>query len=161
MAQADASNLREAATHLVELIAWARQSGKRALIFLTGVPGSGKTLAGLQAIHDAIATGDEQQGDIVYLSGNTPLVTVLREALARNQHARHRGRKEPKSLHDIRRVVRTRIQHVNDFLKQVLHSDAAQMPYEHAIVFDEAQREWDEKQGLKKFSRTASEPAPR
>jgi hypothetical protein len=50
MAQADASNLREAATRVVDLIAWARRDGKRALIFLTGVPGSGKTLAGLQAV---------------------------------------------------------------------------------------------------------------
>jgi hypothetical protein len=157
MAQADASNLREAAAHLVDLIAWARKSGKRALIFLTGVPGSGKTLAGLQAVHDAIATGDEQQGDIVYLSGNTPLVTVLREALARSEYSRQRD--QAKSLRDIRRAVRARIQHVNDFLKQVLRDGTMQMPYEHAIVFDEAQRAWDEKQGLKKFSRTASEPA--
>jgi len=159
MAQADASNLREAATRIVELIGWARRNEKRALIFLTGVPGSGKTLAGLQAVHDAIATEDEREGDVVYLSGNTPLVTVLREALARNESQRHRGTKERKSLKDIRRVVRARIQHINDFLKEVLHSGIAQVPYEHAIVFDEAQRAWDEKQGLKKFSRTASEPA--
>lgn len=159
MAQADASNLREAAAHVVELIAWAKRTEKRALIFLTGVPGSGKTLAGLQAVHDAIATGDEQRGDIVYLSGNTPLVTVLREALARSEYSRHNGVKKAKSLHEIRRLVRTRIQHVNDFLKQVLHSGSIQVPFEHAIVFDEAQRAWDEKQGLKKFSRTASEPA--
>jgi len=159
MAQADASNLREAALHIVDLIAWARQTNKRALIFLTGVPGSGKTLAGLQAVHDAIATGDEQQGDIVYLSGNTPLVTVLREALARSEYSRHREQKEAKTLHDVRRAVRARIQHVNDFLKQVLRNGVVQEPYEHAIVFDEAQRAWDERQGLKKFSRTASEPA--
>lgn len=159
MAQADASNLREAASHVVNLIACARRTGRRALIFLTGVPGSGKTLAGLQAVHDAIATGEEQQGDIVYLSGNTPLVTVLREALARSEYSRHHGKDQAKSLHDIRRAVRARIQHVNDFLRQVLHDGTVQMPYEHAIVFDEAQRAWDERQGLKKFSRTASEPA--
>jgi len=158
MAQADASNLKEASTRIVELIGWARRNEKRALIFLTGVPGSGKTLAGLQAVHDAIATEDEREGDVVYLSGNTPLVTVLREALARNESQRHRGTKR-KSLKDIRRVVRARIQHINDFLKEVLHNGIAQVPYEHAIVFDEAQRAWDEKQGLKKFSRTASEPA--
>jgi hypothetical protein len=159
MAQSDASNLREAAAHVVDPIAWAKRTQKRALIFLTGVPGSGKTLAGLQAVHDAIATGDGQKGDIVYLSGNTPLVTVLREALARSEYSRHAGTGQAKSLHDIRRLVRTRIQHVNDFLKQVLHSGGMQVPFEHAIVFDEAQRAWDERQGLKKFSRTASEPA--
>jgi hypothetical protein len=159
MAKADASNLREAAAHVVDLIAWAKRTKKRVLIFLTGVPGSGKTLAGLQAVHDAIATGDEQQGDIVYLSGNTPLVTVLREALARSEYSRPDGATRAKSLHEVRRLVRARIQLVNDFLKQVLHSGGMQAPFEHAIVFDEAQRAWDEKQGLKKFSRTASEPA--
>jgi Schlafen group 3, DNA/RNA helicase domain len=158
MAQADASNLGEAATHVVDLIAWGKRTEKKALIFLTGVPGSGKTLAGLQAVHDAIATGEEQQGDVVYLSGNTPLVTVLREALARSEYSRLTQAKQAKSLHDIRRLVRTRIQHVNDFLKQVLHGGGVQVPFEHAIVFDEAQRAWDERQGLKKFSRTASEP---
>jgi hypothetical protein len=158
LAQADASNLREAAARLVELIVQARRKGRRALIFLTGVPGSGKTLAGLQVVHDAIATGAEQQGDIVYLSGNTPLVTVLREALARDQYDRLRGTEKARSLHDIRRQARARIQHINDFLKQALHSREDQPPHEHAIVFDEAQRAWDERQGLKKFSRTASEP---
>jgi Uncharacterized conserved protein (DUF2075) len=159
MARADASNLRETATQVVELISWAKRAGRRALIFVTGVPGSGKTLVGLQAVHDATATGNEQQGDIVYLSGNTPLVTVLREALARSEYSRHYGSGRAKSLHDVRRAVRARIQHVNDFLKQVLHDGIVQMPYEHAIIFDEAQRAWDEQQGLKKFSRTASEPA--
>jgi Uncharacterized conserved protein (DUF2075) len=159
IAQADASNLREAAARLVELIARARLEKQRALIFLTGVPGSGKTLAGLQAVHDAITTGDEHQGDIVYLSGNTPLVTVLREALARNQCSRLRGTEKARPLHDIRREVRARIQHINDYLKQYLRSDTVQAPHEHAIIFDEAQRAWDEKQGLRKFSRTASEPA--
>ena len=50
-------------------------------MFLTGVPGAGKTLAGLQVVHDAVTTGTEDRGDVVYLSGNTPLVVVLREAL--------------------------------------------------------------------------------
>jgi hypothetical protein len=80
IAQADASNLRKAASHVVDLLDWAKRSDKRALIFLTGVPGFGKTLAGLQAVDDAIATGHEQQGGIAYLSGNTPLITVLRES---------------------------------------------------------------------------------
>jgi len=158
IAQADASNLREAAVCLVDLIIRARQERQRTLIFLTGVPGSGKTLAGLQVVHDAVATGAEQRGDIVYLSGNTPLVTVLREALARNQHSRLSGSEQAPSLREIRREVRARIQHLNDFLKQSLHDGTGQAPHEHAVVFDEAQRAWDEKQGLKKFGRTASEP---
>jgi hypothetical protein len=159
IAQADASNLREAAARLVELIVKARREGRRFLAFLTGVPGSGKTLAGLQAVHDAVATGAEQRGDIVYLSGNTPLITVIREALARDEYSRARRDQRRVSLGEIRRKVRTRIQHINDFLKESLRSSLEQPPHEHAIVFDEAQRAWDDLQGQKKFSRTASEPA--
>jgi DUF2075 family protein len=158
IAQADASNLKDAATRLVQLIVAAREEGRRALLFLTGVPGSGKTLAGLHVVHDAIATGAEQQGDIVYLSGNTPLVTVLREALARDEYGRMRNVSGDKSLQSIRRDVRARIQHINDFLKQSLRAAPGVPPHEHALVFDEAQRAWDEAQGEKKFERNASEP---
>jgi hypothetical protein len=161
IAQADASNLSQAASRLVELIVQARDYGGCYLIFLTGVPGSGTTLAGLQVVHDAIASGAEHAGDIVYLSGNTPLVTVLREALARDQYGRQASAHRNMPLRDVRRDVRARIQHINGFLKQyVLQSPGqAGLPHEHVIVFDEAQRAWDERQGLKKFDRTASEPA--
>src|SRR5262249_15779835 len=141
---------------LVSLIGEAKRDRRRMLIFLTGVPGSGKTLAGLQVVHDAITTGTEQQGDIVYLSGNTPLVTVLREALARDQHRRLGGHARP--LNDSRRTVRGRIQDIMDFLKESLRPKSNEPPHEHVIVFDEAQRAWDERQGYKKFERTASEP---
>jgi Schlafen group 3, DNA/RNA helicase domain len=154
----DASNLQEAAARLVELIRTARQEGRRALMFLTGVPGSGKTLAGLQVVHDAVMTGAEQEGDIIYLSGNTPLVTVLREALALDEHARDK-QKPPQPLRDIRLKVRARVQHINDFLKESLKAQSDRPPPEHAIVFDEAQRAWDATQGKKKFDRSASEPS--
>jgi hypothetical protein len=157
IAQADASNLKEAAARLIELIVAARRVGRCALLFLTGVPGSGKTLAGLHLVHDAIATEAEQRGDIVYLSGNTPLVTVLREALARDEYRRPKHTNASKPLNDIRREVLTRIQHINDFLKDNL-ATPNEPPHEHAIVFDEAQRAWDQKQGQKKFERNASEP---
>src|SRR5262249_12768274 len=157
--QADAANLAEAGEQILKLIVEARQSGYHALIFLTGVPGSGKTLAGLQVVHDAVATGAEAKGDIVYLSGNTPLVTVLREALALDEQRRTRSAAKAPSLETIRRAVRVRIQHINDFLKQYLAVGVMSPPHEHVIVFDEAQRAWDEVQGEKKFGRTASEPA--
>jgi hypothetical protein len=157
IAQADASNLNDAASRAIELITQARATGHCALIFLTGVPGSGKTLAGLHVVHDAIATGAEQRGDIVYLSGNTPLVTVLREALARDEYMRGKQTGAVRQLNVIRREVRARIQHINDFLKQGLSGPGP--PHEHAIVFDEAQRAWDVRQGKKKFDRYASEPS--
>jgi Uncharacterized conserved protein (DUF2075) len=110
----------------------------------------------------------EHQGDIVYLSGNTPLVVVLREALARDEYRRSLDNGEHKRLGDIRLQVRTRIQHINDFLKEgfpkppVIPADTpptVMPPHEHVIVFDEAQRAWDQKQGYEKFERHDSEPS--
>jgi superfamily II DNA or RNA helicase len=135
---------------LVALIEQARQEGKRYLLVLTGVPGSGKTLAGLHVVHSAVATGVERSGDIVYLLGNTPLVLVLREALAQDEDRRFRRAGERKGLKNIRRDVRTRIQHINDFLQESLRGSPDNPPHEHVIVFDEAQRAWDEKHGLEK-----------
>src|SRR5262249_41606380 len=155
----DARNLESAASRVLQLIVSARQQRRRALIFLTGVPGSGKTLAGLRVVHDAVASGQEQEGDIIYLSGNTPLVTVLREALAQDQHRSRRRRGEVSVLADQRREVRARVQHINDYLKKGFASASATPPHEHAIVFDEGQRARDAEQGKKKFGRNASEPA--
>jgi hypothetical protein len=159
IAQADASNLREAAARIIKILLDAKRHGRRVVVLLTGVPGSGKTLAGLHVVHDSIASGAEEKGDIVYLSGNTPLVTVLREALARDEYKRARMADPDRRLKAIRRDVRARIQHINDFLKQSLNANDGSPPHEHAIVFDEAQRAWDVQQGRKKFSREASEPS--
>jgi hypothetical protein len=158
MTQADASNLQSAANRLIDIIVQARRTGRRAVAFLTGVPGSGKTLAGLRVVHDAVATGAEHRGDIIYLSGNTPLVTVLREALALDEVARQRASSKQPRRERIRREVRTRIQHINEFLKNQLQSSGIIQPHEHVIVFDEAQRAWDAGQGDKKFGRKKSEP---
>ena len=159
IANADAENLSNASSRLLSPIPEAKQLKQRYVLMLSGVPGSGKTLAGLNVVHTAIATGVEQAGDIVYLSGNTPLVTVLREALAldRFQQQRRVGDSSPK-LADIRREVRARIQHINDFLKDNLQKESFVAPHEHVIVFDEAQRAWDDKHGYEKFRRHASEP---
>ena len=157
IAQADASNLADASRRLVELIDQSKREGRYSLLFLTGVPGSGKTLAGLQAVHDAVATGSESEGDIVYLSGNTPLVTVLREALTDDEHRREKMEEQPRKKNEIRRKVKARIQHINDFLNEAMKGPDCP-PHEHAIVFDEAQRAWDAAQGKKKFRREASEP---
>jgi hypothetical protein len=159
IARADASNLAVAACRIVDVIAGAKRSSRKAVVFLTGVPGAGKTLAGLQVVHDAVTTGTEDRGDIVYLSGNTPLVVVLREALARDTVYRKRAAGTLCTFASERRLVRTRIQHINDFLKEYLASTETALPHEHAIVFDEAQRAWDAGQGAKKFERQKSEPS--
>jgi hypothetical protein len=159
IANADADNLRLAAARLVALIEQARDERKRYLILLTGVPGSGKTLAGLHVVHSVRVTGLERSGEIVYLSGNTPLVVVLREAVARDEHCRRKAAGERISMGAIRRDMRARIQHINDFLQESLRGSPEKPPHEHVIVFDEAQRAWDEKHGKEKFDRPDSEPA--
>lgn len=156
--RADAGNLAVAARRIVEVIAVTKENARKAVVFLTGVPGAGKTLAGLQVVHDAVATGTDDKGEIVYLSGNTPLVVVLREALARDTIIRKRANGIQSTFAVERRLVKTRIQHINDFLRQYLSGDDAPLPHEHVIVFDEAQRAWDADQGAKKFERNKSEP---
>lgn len=159
IAQADATNLDASARCVVEIIEESKRNKHRSLIFLAGVPGSGKTLAGLQVVHSAVESGVEDKGDIVYLSGNTPLVVVLREALARDNARRRKARGEKAKLAEARNSVRTRIQHIIDFLREYLTNDDGSSPHEHVIVFDEAQRVWDEDYGRKKFGRPSSEPS--
>ncbi|MCP5357291.1 MAG: DUF2075 domain-containing protein [Pseudomonadales bacterium] len=159
IAQADATNLDTSANRVVDIIHETKRERARSLVFLAGVPGSGKTLAGLQVVHSAIESGVEDKGDIVYLSGNTPLVVVLREALARDESARKKSRGEKSGLAEARNSVRTRIQHIIDFLREYLTNDDGSNPHEHVIVFDEAQRAWDEDYGRKKFGRSSSEPS--
>jgi hypothetical protein len=154
----DAGNLKQSAHRIVELITHAKEQARKILVFLTGVPGAGKTLAGLQVVHEASAGGARGRGDIVYLSGNTPLVVVLREALARDTVSREQAAGRSATLGEARKSVRARIQHISDFLRQYLTGGTAEVPHEHAIVFDEAQRAWDAKYGAEKFGRSQSEP---
>jgi hypothetical protein len=157
IALASAKNLSEATEAVFSIIRRARNDRLQAVVFLTGVPGAGKTLAGLNIVHQATASGLNTEGDVVYLSGNTPLVVVLREALARDQHSRHKRANIASTLSQARNSTRVTIQHINDFLKQYVHG-SSEPPSGHVIVFDEAQRAWDAKQGQEKFGRDASEP---
>jgi len=157
ISRSDAENLTSCANEVVRLIHETKSQRKKRVIVVTGVPGSGKTLAGLNVVHQAKDV-NEAGGEVVYLSGNTPLVLVLREALAQDEKERAQRRGEKKKLSDIRHDILSRIQHINDFLKEYYLHDLEMPPFEHAIVFDEAQRAWDHKQGKKKFERDASEP---
>lgn len=154
----NAANLEQAAEAILSLIRQARDRKRRFLIFLTGVPGSGKTLAGLQVVHRTHESEGRLSGDVVYLSGNTPLVTVLREALTEDEYRRRvlAGKNVKKDA--VRFEVRARIQHIMDFLKEYLSDAEERPPHERAIVFDEAQRAWDAAYGYQKFRRSASEP---
>ena len=149
----DVQNLAETAQRLVEIVAYAREHKRHIVCFVTGVPGSGKTLTGLNLVHDE-RLKEGLRVHAAYLSGNTPLVEVLREALARD---RNRRTKEP--LRETRRVVRTEIQHLMDYLREYIAENPTHVPPEHVIIYDEAQRAWDAKYGKQKFDRADSEPA--
>jgi hypothetical protein len=145
-------NLNETVDRIAEIRQWALQNRRKAVCFVTGVPGSGKTLVGLNLVHDP-RFGDAGGGEAAFLSGNSPLVAVLREALARDA-AKSRGR----AIGIERRNVRARIQHLMSYLRQYLDHEPGRAPHDHIVVFDEAQRAWDEAYGKQKFNRTASEP---
>lgn len=139
------------------------QTKKKAICFVTGVPGAGKTLVGLQAAINEFNNGKKA----VYLSGNFPLVEVLKEALARDYIKRNKdARKHDKSIAKVtkaeaRSKVKAFIQMIHHFednylvgtkivdgeiLKEpayfVSHSNKSYVPAENVAIFDEAQRSW-------------------
>lgn len=145
---AGAENLTKTSLAVVQAIEEARRQGRKLMCFVTGVPGSGKTLAGLNVVHNR----DLHLGSLgVFLSGNGPLVKVLSEALARDHSART---KEP--IAESRRRVSTFIQNVHRFIDA--HLGSAIAPPDRVVVFDEAQRAWNREQSLRKFKRDSSEP---
>lgn len=145
---AGAENLTKTTAAVLDAVNYARDGQKKIVCFITGVPGAGKTLAGLNIVHNPILH-KENLG--VFLSGNGPLVKVLREALARDNN-----RSNGVSKRDARNKVSTFIQNVHHFLEEYYGNQ--KVPIDKVIVFDEAQRAWDEKQEYRKFQRKASEP---
>ncbi len=134
---AGAENLRETSASVGRVIDEARSNQKKAICFVTGVPGSGKTLAGLNI---ATRRSDEHTDEhAVFLSGNGPLVDVLREALARDK-VRREGIKKTVA----EREVRSFIQNIHHFRDQYVGNE--EIPVEKVAVFDEAQRAWNREQ---------------
>ncbi len=132
-----AKNLGETSASVSAVIDRARQKSTKAICFVTGVPGSGKTLAGLNiATRRSIDHLDEHA---VFLSGNGPLVDVLREALTRDKAAREGV---PKKAAE--REVRSFVQNIHHFRDEYVGNQT--IPLEKVVVFDEAQRAWTRKQ---------------
>ena len=152
-ASASAKNLEETSDAVFEVIDRCRRESKLAVCFVTGTPGSGKTLAGLSAVHNPRLR--ELDSHAAYLSGTRPLVEVLRRALAEDHVARNPGAR----IGDAKRAVRAEIQPLMGYLTEYLKNQPSHPPHEHVIVFDEAQRAWDADYGFKQFRREKSEPA--
>lgn len=137
---AGAKNLQSTSSRIAEVIKRSKLDGRKSICFVTGVPGAGKTLAGLN-IAASRAEGHQDE-HAVFLSGNGPLVIVLREALARDQVARHGIKKSEAS-----RQVRSFVQNIHHFRDEYLHNKSE--PFEKVVVFDEAQRAWTREQTSK------------
>lgn len=150
-----------------------RTHRRKAVCFVTGVPGAGKTLIGLQTAIEQYEKGEKA----VYLSGNFPLVEVLQEALARDYVRRSKEDKQagriPKACTKVeaRSEVKTFIQMIHHYRDLYLEgteirdggiypipgyfrdrTDKAYIPTEHVAIFDEAQRAWT-KDELARFMR--------
>jgi hypothetical protein len=137
---AGAMNLAQTSHRIEQIIAESRQNRRKAICFVTGVPGAGKTLVGLN-----IATRHFEPDSALYsvfLSGNGPLVQILHEALARDLVSQAKLRKERAKKGEAKSRIKAFIQNVHHFRDECLE-DAARPPVEHVALFDEAQRAWD------------------
>ncbi len=142
ISRSDAANLSQTSGFVGQVITQAREHGRKAICFVTGVPGAGKTLVGLDVATQS--TNAEAELHAVYLSGNGPLVQVLQEALARDRVRREKEQGRKLGVGEARRQVKSFIQSVHHFRDDGL-ADAAP-PIDHVAIFDEAQRAWNREQ---------------
>ncbi len=151
---AGASNLTLTSSYVSAVIADAQQHGRKAVCFLTGVPGAGKTLVGLDIATQHMDAASALHS--IFLSGNGPLVAILREALARDQVQRERIAGRSLSKTEARRQVEAFIQNVHHFRDDCLVDPGA--PPEHVAIFDEAQRAWNREQTVAFMTRKKGRP---
>lgn len=135
---ASAQNLTVTSKAVDQIIENARAAGKKAICFVTGVPGAGKTLVGLDVANRHLDKDSDTYS--VYLSGNAPLVAVLTEALARDKVSRSSYSQTPVRIGIARSAVKAFIQIVHHFRDACLVDDRP--PTGHVVIFDESQRAW-------------------
>src|SRR5262249_32903497 len=131
--RAQSAGIPETVAELIRIADEAQARGELHLALVTGVPGAGKTLVGLQFVYSNHFEGDHRSA--VFLSGNGPLVKVLQHALRSSVF----------------------VQDVHGFLK-TYGGKARRQPEEHIWVYDEAQRAWDAERVREKRGHGASEP---
>ena len=131
---AGASNLTRTTESIFQIIDTAKRDNKKCVCFVTGVPGSGKTLAGLNVANERRSIDKDEHA--VFLSGNGPLVMVLQEALARDEVSRNKLSKD-----DALRKTTALVQNIHHFRDEYLATSSA--PVEKVVIFDEAQRAWN------------------
>jgi Uncharacterized conserved protein (DUF2075) len=134
-------NIEITSQRIIGLVKRAQAKKEKIACFVTGIPGAGKTLVGLNVVHNP-ALREEGRNPGVFLSGNGPLVNVIRTAIERDFKRRVRAG-------NVKRETGTFIQNVHTFIKA--ESKRHKLSYENVIVFDEAQRAWDAQQIGKKI----------
>lgn len=167
--EADKVSTDRTIAYILDVIKTSREMGEKSICFVTGVPGAGKTLVGLDvAVKQSYQNGEKLSEDegAVYLSGNGPLVAVLTEALAIDNQKKCQARGEKKNRSDSRREVGKFIQIIHryrdnmlaklktpiengvleiDPKKAIKLAKAGYGEVEHVAIFDEAQRSWTHK----------------
>ncbi len=166
--EADQASTDATIAYILEVIEESKRAKRKSICFVTGVPGAGKTLVGLDiAVKQSYRNGVYSRDDgAVYLSGNGPLVAVLTEALAQDNKRKCDSRGEKKNLSDSRREVSEFIQIIHryrdnmlakiknpvengrleiDPAKAVHRGESGYGEWEHVAIFDEAQRAWTHK----------------
>lgn len=136
---AGAKNLHETTETISRIITDARERGTKAICMVTGVPGAGKTLIGLNTATKHLNADSDLFS--VFLSGNGPLVKVLQEALARDKVRRTAERGETLRKGIARSEVKAFVQSVHHYRDAYLEDERP--PADHVALFDEAQRAWD------------------
>ncbi|HSQ20168.1 MAG TPA: DNA/RNA helicase domain-containing protein, partial [Blastocatellia bacterium] len=151
---AGAQNLRVTSSRIEELVDEAKAQQRKLICFVTGVPGAGKTLIGLNV---ATRRRDiNQPTHAVFLSGNGPLVAVLREALTRDEVARQKNLGVRVRKGKVGESVKAFIQNVHNFRDEALVDSGP--PVEHVVIFDEAQRAWNLRQTASFMKRRKNRP---
>lgn len=156
--EAEGAQLNSTTKYVQEVIAQTKANGTKSICFVTGVPGAGKTLVGLN-----VAVQQETDQDLaVYLSGNGPLVEVLTEALTRDKQAQEKAKGNRITKKEAEREVKRFIQIIHryrdnmlskvmlkngqlviDPTKELKDQTAGYGEVENIAIFDEAQRSWD------------------
>ena len=166
--EAAGAALEETTQFVLDIIQRSKERSEKSICFVTGVPGAGKTLVGLNvAIQQSIKAEEESDSErnlAVYLSGNGPLVKVLTAALAKDKQRKEHEKGHKCNITDAKREVSQFIQIIHryrgnmlakiklpiengkleiDETKSVAHQTAGHGEVEHVAIFDEAQRSWD------------------
>lgn len=141
---AGAINLTKTCGHVSKVIDDAKANNKKVICLITGAPGAGKSLAGLNIAIERMRYLENEHA--IFLSGNGPLVAVLREALVQDQLAENDllPKEERIKRKPAEQKAAAFIQNIHHFRDDNLASDAP--PVEKVVIFDEAQRAWNKEQ---------------